>query len=364
MPDFTKWLADCCEFLERGHAVVDVLRYLGDDVAPRPDELEYFPDGYKCDFLNQDVLYNRLEVRGGRFVLPDGMSYSRLWVPEGAFLLPKTRDRLSALSNKGGTVVYGRADEATKGIVPQLVVKEGATGEVLWYHRQDNGTDCYFLAAATNGFQGRVVLRTQEGMCDVELALAPSETRFATIEKGGIVRGLPDTCGWSMASVVNGFELAFPDGWGAPVEPIVLDDLVPWKDMIGLSEEGRVFSGTATYTTTLHISEGLPGTCLDLGRVRDCARVFINGSHVADLWAEPYRCDIGKYVHVGDNTLRVEVTSSWFNRLAYDLQRPASKRKTWTVWKAVRAEAPRESGLIGPVRLFCRRTPQYRETTR
>ena len=104
---------------------------------------------------------------------------------------------------------------------------------------------------------------------------------------------------------------------------------------------------------------------LDLGEVRDFARVFVNGHEVAALWAEPYRCDIASFVKEGVNEIRVEVTSTWFNRLAYDFVLPPEKRKTWTIWNVGGRTPPcllpdaklRPSGLLGPVRLLGARNP-------
>jgi hypothetical protein len=36
------------------------------------------------------------------------------------------------------------------------------------------------------------------------------------------------------------------------------------------------------------------------------------------LWSAPYAADITAFVKPGENKLCVKVTSTWFNRLAYD----------------------------------------------
>ena len=98
---------------------------------------------------------------------------------------------------------------------------------------------------------------------------------------------------------------------------------------------------------------------LDLGDVRDFARIFVNGSEAAALWAQPYSCDIAPFAKRGENEIKVEVTSTWFNRLAYDFGQPPEKRKTWTVWNIDERTPPclkpkanlRPSGLLGPVSL-------------
>ena len=370
---FTEWTASCCAFLERGLPVVDVLRYLGDELDHKPDELEYFPEGFKNDYLNADVLFNRLDVRDGRFVLPDGMSYSAVWVPDSVLVLPRTRARLDALAAKGGRVVYGSADASVAGLTPQIAAvagrralpADGRVGsplpaDILWYHRIDGETDCFFVAAAEKGFSGEVSFNTLHGLKRLSLSLAPFETRLLEFSPMGLVclTGLKELEEKGVSTIVD-WTLSFPAGWGAPSE-MKLDRLVPWKDLPGVSEEGRAFSGTATYTTTVSLAAKPEGAWqLDLGDVRDFARVFVNGREAAALWAAPYRCDIASFAREGENEIKVEVTSTWFNRLAYDYGQSPERRKTWTVWNIDGRTPPclkpkadlRPSGLLGPVRL-------------
>ena len=55
---------------------------------------------------------------------------------------------------------------------------------------------------------------------------------------------------------------------------------------------------------------------LDLGDVRESARVVLNGQEVATLFAVPFRCDVTKYLKKGINTLQVYVTNLPANRIA------------------------------------------------
>ena len=89
---------------------------------------------------------------------------------------------------------------------------------------------------------------------------------------------------------------------------------------------------------------------LDLGRVDMIADVTLNGKPVGVLWASPYKLTVkGK---PGKNTLRIAVTGTWFNRLAYDAALPEAQRKTWTLFGPEPGSPLRESGLMGPVRLL------------
>ena len=89
---------------------------------------------------------------------------------------------------------------------------------------------------------------------------------------------------------------------------------------------------------------------LDLGRVDMIADVSLNGVPSGVLWASPYKLVLrGK---AGRNTLRIAVTGTWFNRLAYDASLPEAERKTWTIAGPAAGSPLRESGLIGPVKIL------------
>ena len=79
------------------------------------------------------------------------------------------------------------------------------------------------------------------------------------------------------------------------------------------------------------------------------AAVTLNGKSLRTLWTTPYCIDISNFIKLGTNILKIEVTSSWFNRLVYDAGQPESQRKTWTIDGPNKDSELRESGLLGPV---------------
>ena len=84
----------------------------------------------------------------------------------------------------------------------------------------------------------------------------------------------------------------------------------------------------------------------------DAGFVKVNGEVVDTLWATPYQTDITPYLRRGSNTIAVEVTSTWFNRLVYDAAQPKEQRRTWVI-NGPAADAPlRPSGLLGPVEIL------------
>ena len=107
------YLARNSYLLQQGLFVGDLAYYYGEgapvtvpfwkQVNPAP------PAGYNYDYLDTEVLLNRMSVRDGRLVLPDGMSYRVLVLPEDVDRLTvpvarKIRDLVAA----GATVVAPR----------------------------------------------------------------------------------------------------------------------------------------------------------------------------------------------------------------------------------------------------------------
>ncbi len=137
---------------------------------------------------------------------------------------------------------------------------------------------------------------------------------------------------------------------GSSAKKIVMDRLEDWTARP--EEEIKHYSGTATYTKTFRI-EALGGGVryhLDLGSVRDIATIRVNGKEQATLWNAPWRIDVTGLLVQGTNTLSIDVTNVWNNRLVGDLALPAEKRRTFLAAPTVGANTPLlPAGLLGPV---------------
>jgi hypothetical protein len=111
---------------------------------------------------------------------------------------------------------------------------------------------------------------------------------------------------------------------------------------------------------------------LDLGVVKDMARVRLNGEDLGVVWTAPWRVDITDRLKEGDNDLDIAVVNRWPNRLIGDERMPddgirdgkwpewllegkprTSGRFTFTTYKHYSADSPLlPSGLLGPVRVM------------
>jgi len=150
-------------------------------------------------------------------------------------------------------------------------------------------------------------------------------------------------------SIEGPWALQFPPKWGAP-EQVNLEKLISWSEH---PDDGvRHFSGTAIYVKEFEWRNTEKDTryYLDLGSVKEIARVRLNGHDFGILWKPPFRADITDALKPGSNRLEVRVTNLWPNRLIGDAALPEEKRLTWTTFQPYKADSPLlPSGLLGPV---------------
>ncbi len=132
-----KYLARCQYLLQQGLFVADVCYFYGEGVPgyvpARTHMRPRLPKGYDCDTINADVLLNRLSVRNGRLVLPDGMSYRLLVLPEQGGMSPRVLHNIKELVEAGATVV-GRRPQRAPGLTdhPQCDVEVKRLADELW----------------------------------------------------------------------------------------------------------------------------------------------------------------------------------------------------------------------------------------
>ncbi len=122
----------------------------------------------------------------------------------------------------------------------------------------------------------------------------------------------------------EGWKVRFAPGMGAPAE-VEFPKLVSWTDR---PEKGiRYYSGIAVYQREANIPSSLLARggkiILDLGQVKNLARVTVNGTAFPELWKPPFTCDITQAVKPGMNKVSVEVVNVWANRLIGDELEPA-----------------------------------------
>ena len=133
-----EYMSRCDYLLQQGLFVADVAFYYGDQ-APNlvparridPDIEPIYPDtdclhcgqpkpiqtssldrGYDYDYVNSEVILDRMRVSGGRIVLPDGLSYALLVLPDRDDMPLAVLRKIGELVEAGATVVGRKPDRA------------------------------------------------------------------------------------------------------------------------------------------------------------------------------------------------------------------------------------------------------------
>ncbi|MEI6644575.1 MAG: glycosyl hydrolase [bacterium] len=119
--------------LQHGCAVADVAYFIGED-APKMSGIQQpaLPEGYSFDYVNGEVIRERMKEENGRFVLPGGMSYALLVLPPLDMMRPELLKKIRDLVAAGGAVLgappvrspslqnYPKADEEVRQLAREL----------------------------------------------------------------------------------------------------------------------------------------------------------------------------------------------------------------------------------------------------
>ncbi len=160
-------------------------------------------------------------------------------------------------------------------------------------------------------------------------------------------------------SIDGGWTLNFPESEPAINGTYNIGTLGSWTEQA--IPNATVNMGTGLYRVEFDLPAMQSAEwMLDLGDVRESARIRINGKSVGTLFAVPFRTLVGKYLKPGRNVLEVEVTNLPANRIAeYDRQ-----GIQWRKFKDINVVginykkggyghwATVPSGLLGPVKLI------------
>jgi len=454
------YLTRCCFMLRQGLFVADVLYYSGDEVPNfiPPKNIDHSRGfGYDYDVCNSEIILTRLSVKDKRIVLPDGMSYRVLVLPERPVLPLSVAKKIQELVDAGATVIgpkplrtpgltgYPQSEKDLKTIADKLwgtktnsPVMQRAFGkgrvicgrsirEVLaqdkvpvdfafqsaaanalvdFIHRRTTDTDIYFVANRhgvalkadctfrASGRQPEMwdpVTGTQrelpqfeikDGRTSIPLEFEPYGGLFVVFRKSipsFEARGQKPEIGESnfpvfkpVQKITGPWTVQFDPKWFYPTDNLtgdpakgllVFDKLDDWSKRP--EHQVRNFSGTAVYRKAFDLAETKneePRTknqelstkyahrlFLDLGTVKETARVKLNGKDLGVLWYAPWRVEITGAVRIGENVLVISVVNLWPNRLVGDNGLSEGQRRTRTEMFFGGPDYQFPSGLLGPV---------------
>ena len=339
--------------------------------------------GYDCDYVS-DRQVARMRCENGAIVTEGGTRYKGIIIPEGATLPDATLRLVKQLRRKGAAVIEGLDEEALARVARPEEMKR--TYGLHCIRRRNADGYHYFIANLTGGDIAADIPLGVDAAAAVLYDPMSGKTGSTSLEDGKaglqlrsgesvILRtfdeapaslpapfgGRPGAEGIDLTS--NGWDLYFTEEAPAVGRQYAFRTLRTWE---GLDERTAVTMGTGVYSTTLQMSkeEAAQPWTIDLGDVRESARVYVNGTFVGCAWAVPFTLDCGRAFRPGANEIRIEVTNLPANRIADMDRRGVPWRKFHDInvvdihYKHTTYEgwAPVPSGLAG--RVVLRRTEE------
>lgn len=333
--------------------------------------------GYDCDYISEKYLLG-CTYANGMLQTAAGIRYHALIIPGSGKMTTATKNHIDELKKQGATIIYGtnasdmkraaQAETMRLGHGLRAIRRSNATGHhyfIANLSAQDVDSrfpltvsyrDAYWFnplngeiyKADCNAEGIRVNLRSGESMI-------LQTYRDVQANNYGL-RKVAD----GQEKVLDGkWQLSFIESTPAIEDHFALDSLTTWEK---LSDKNlQVLMGTGVYTTTVQMTakEAAKSWAINLGDVRESARVYVNDEYVGCAWSVPFVLDCKQTFRAGNNTIRIEVTNLPANRIA-DLDRQGVnwrkfkdtnivsldyKKKPYTDWNPV------PSGLNSPVKL-------------
>lgn len=334
--------------------------------------------GYDCDYISDRQLA-KVRIENGMLVTEGGTRYRALIVPSGTTVDERLKALLTPLQ---AYVIDGEKPQA----MARYAKAEAMKSELHLRAIRRKTTDSwhYFMANLTpNDVSSSVALTvpcksatwydpmtgditpaviTNGKVC---INLRSGESRIlktSTTSNDSSTNPTSLTCStnFSEALPITGpWTLTFTEEAPKVDQTFKLDKLQTWET---LCPETAITMGTGVYTTTFRLTkqQARQHWMLDLGDVRESARVYLNGRFLGCAWAVPFVVDCRDALQKGKNELRIEVTNLPANRIA-DLDRKGVKwRKMNEInvvdinYKKTTYEGwtPVKSGLNSEVRLY------------
>ena len=320
--------------------------------------------GYDCDYISEKYLLTT-SFMDGKLQTEAGTRYSALILPPNCILSKAAQKHLERLKHQGAHIIYKiEGQELAKYAKPEELRTEL---KMKMIRRKVGDAYRYFVSNLTpNDVLREVCLASTGGK--VNVSLRSGESCFIdALPNGKTAVTYPVDNGQRTNSLLtdltdNKWSLSFIESQPIITPKITLDRLKTWETLPTDSLDELM--GTGVYETTFNLSpsgeleRGLYQ--IDLGDVRESARVYINNTYIGCAWCVPFTLSFEGLLHEGENTIRIEVTNLPANRIAAYDRRGVKwrkfneinvvdinyKRTTYEDW------SPVPSGLNSYVRIY------------
>ena len=366
-PELMKYITNCQTYLQWGQPDNDFLVYLPvrdmwrkdtknwlmqfdiHSMAKKAPEfikviLDIDKAGFDCDYISDKYL-RTCTFKNGMIETAAGTRYKGIIIPGNNIMPSDVIEHISELKSQGAKIIKGdnikAMEQAAKPelmrknlglkmirransighhyFIANLTSKDIASGVALavnekygiWYNPM---TGKYH--EATIGAKGiQLNLKSGESRILITSNKPVDEWKLGSKVKVGGKEAIAAADSKTIDLTANSWKLSFTEDAPKVGETFNLKGVKSWED---LSDKAKVMMGTGVYETTIKLSkdDAKKQWTIDLGDVRESARVYINGEYVGCAWAVPYILNCQDKLVKGKNTLRIEVTNLPANRIA------------------------------------------------
>lgn len=304
--------------------------------------------GYDCDYISEKMLMG-VTYKEGMLQTAAGTRYHGLIIPGSETrMMDATRQHVAKLRQQGASIIWEISAPSLASAAKSEQMKTRYGLKMIRRITPDNtGTASghshhYFIANLTptdrdvfvplavkaqsgqwyNPLNGDITPAVFNDKGELHLTLRSGESRILSVSDKPSPAATPMAGkGYEKVKVSFGpWRLSFIDSQPVVKGTFNQDHVQTWDTLA--NDSVRELMGTGVYETTLTIKDKVvKDACyrLDLGDVRESARVYINGSYVGTAWCVPMTLDFTGLLHQGKNSLRIEVTNLPANRIAaYD----------------------------------------------
>ena len=302
--------------------------------------------GYDCDYISDRQL-QCVRVVDGQLLTEGGTRYRGLIIPSGTTIDERLRSTLSAITSQAAhLVIYGEDDAQMSRLAKAEPMRSQLHLRAI--RRQNDSGHHYFIAnltpadveafvplavgyAAATWFNpmdgstrpatidsGRLHIRLRSGESRILLTQGTGQRPAldASHASGPIMVHAPSYVPLCIDLTARPWTLSFLSSAPKVDKTFRLPRLQTWETLD--DDSVRATMGTGVYTTTFSMkardAEGAWN--IELGDVRESARVYLNGKFLGCAWAAPFSLSCQDALRKGKNTLRIEVTNLPANRIA------------------------------------------------
>ena len=366
-PELMKYITNCQTYLQWGQPDNDFLVYLPvrdmwrkdtknwlmqfdiHSMAKKAPEfikviLDIDKAGFDCDYISDKYL-RTCTFKNGMIETAAGTRYKGIIIPGNNIMPSDVIQHISALKAQGAKIIKGDNIKAMEQAAKPELMRKNLGLKMI--RRNNSIGHHYFIANLTSkDIATNVALAVNEkhgiwynpmtgkyheatiGDKGIQLNLKSGESRI-------LITSDKPVSEWKLGSKVkvsemekfaaadsktinltaNTWKLSFTEEAPKVGETFNLKGLKTWES---LSDKAKVMMGTGVYETTIKLSkdDAQKQWTIDLGDVRESARVYINNKYVGCAWAVPYILNCKDALNKGKNIIRIEVTNLPANRIA------------------------------------------------